>query len=317
MALSKEEAAKKVQLFERGLKKCCKCQSIKPLEEFYNNKAEKDGKNDKCIVCAKEWHRLHNINGPGNRKKRKRTELLAQGLKECARCNGIKPIEQFAKRKASSDGLRSWCKECQSAYKKEYRSDPKNAATEQAQSRKWRRANPERSRELAREWSEQNPERKRELKRRWHLANKESENAKANERMKIWARENPERHRNNAANRRAREAGAPGRFTKEQWIILKDLCEFRCVICGREKKLCRDHIIPLTHDDATNWISNIQPLCKRCNSAKQDIDRTDYRPAEAREWAIEETARQMQIEGYMYQPIATSPLAPHQLALGL
>lgn len=33
-------------------------------------------------------------------------------MKTCTRCKNPKPTEAFAKRKASKDGLASWCKEC-------------------------------------------------------------------------------------------------------------------------------------------------------------------------------------------------------------
>lgn len=63
----------------------------------------------------------------------------------------------------------------------------------------------------------------------------------------------------------ARESGT---HTKEQW---KSLCEefgYRCVRCGCESMpLERDHIIAI-YQRGSDSISNIQPLCKKCNCAK-------------------------------------------------
>lgn len=50
-----------------------------------------------------------------------------------------------------------------------------------------------------------------------------------------------------------------------------------CLRCGSDFKLAVDHVVPTSRggsDDA----SNLQPLCKRCNSSKNAKD-TDYRPA--------------------------------------
>ena len=69
---------------------------------------------------------------------------------------------------------------------------------------------------------------------------------------------------------RARKRGAKGRFTKKQWEELKTKYNFTCLSCRKsepEIKLSADHVVPLTKG-GTNYISNIQPLCRPCNSSK-------------------------------------------------
>lgn len=71
---------------------------------------------------------------------------------------------------------------------------------------------------------------------------------------------------------RALEVGAAGTFTVEEWLEKKVQCGNACPACGvkeTEATLTVDHIIPLAKG-GTNWIWNIQPLCKRCNSRKND-----------------------------------------------
>lgn len=63
-----------------------------------------------------------------------------------------------------------------------------------------------------------------------------------------------------------------GNFTEKEWAHKKEQCEFKCVFCGKKEpeiKLTIDHIVPLSKG-GTNYIGNIQPLCKSCNSRKCD-----------------------------------------------
>lgn len=62
-----------------------------------------------------------------------------------------------------------------------------------------------------------------------------------------------------------------GTHTDQQWEALKRRCGYRCCKCQRlesvNNQLTRDHIIPISLG-GTNNISNIQPLCRECNSVK-------------------------------------------------
>jgi hypothetical protein len=56
-------------------------------------------------------------------------------------------------------------------------------------------------------------------------------------------------------------------YTKSEW---RELClkyNYQCLCCGRKRRLSADHVVPL-YLGGSDDISNIQPLCKPCNSAK-------------------------------------------------
>ena len=82
-----------------------------------------------------------------------------------------------------------------------------------------------------------------------------------------WKKKNPERMAHLKSRRYAREKGAEGYHSLEEWNLLKEKHDNKCLNCGEQKTLTKDHIIPLSKG-GTDYISNIQPLCRNCNSKK-------------------------------------------------
>lgn len=68
-----------------------------------------------------------------------------------------------------------------------------------------------------------------------------------------------------------------GHYTVAEFKALCEMYGNVCLRCGdKNAPLTPDHIIPWSLG-GTNWITNIQPLCSRCNSQK-NIKIVDYRP---------------------------------------
>lgn len=83
------------------------------------------------------------------------------------------------------------------------------------------------------------------------------------QRDREYKRRNPETR----IRRRARLLGAEGSFSNSEWLGVCERQAHKCAGCGECKPLARDHVIPLSRG-GTNYISNIQGLCKSCNSRK-------------------------------------------------
>jgi len=114
-------------------------------------------------------------------------------------------------------------------------------------------------------------ESQRRLSKKRRLENPERER----ERVRAWQKANPEyvrlRKRFDVKLRKHRIRAAGGKFTRKEWESVKKSQNYLCKICGEEKELTIDHIMPIkpkTGKGGTNHIDNIQALCMECNRIK-------------------------------------------------
>jgi len=149
--------------------------------------------------------------------------------------------------------------------------------------REWRRKNSEKVLKYNKNWRDKNRKKFREWQRQyWH---KPENKIKKVEQDRKWRENNKEKKSITNKNYRAthreqeREGGlkkyykkknAEGSFTLEEWEAKKREYNYTCPACGKrepEVELTTDHIIAL-NNGGTNYVSNIQPLCRSCNSKK-------------------------------------------------
>ena len=215
--------------------------------------------------------------------------------KQCPRCHILKPPEAFNRDNRRSSGRYPVCRQCESAYRKAlYAARPTQSKTsKRLAARRFRKRHPDfykdyyrkntarvalkiaayRKRNIGKfklywlEWARKNRSKVAEYHKRWAC----TPHAKAV-------------LRNLNARRGARKAGAEGSHSAAQWEALKREHDFACAGCDKTEpgiRLTRDHIIPLSKG-GTDFISNIQPLCRACNSAKKDrLMKTKYPRAAA------------------------------------
>jgi len=83
---------------------------------------------------------------------------------------------------------------------------------------------------------------------------------------------------------RVRQAKSSGTHTDAEWVAMLSACGNRCVGCGRQDDLEKDHILPISRG-GSDAIENLQPLCKSCNAGR-DGNPKDMRPAGAVDFVL-------------------------------
>lgn len=104
---------------------------------------------------------------------------------------------------------------------------------------------------------------------------------------KNWRRLHPKRANFLTRQRIYRLKNSEGSHTFKEWENLKKKYNYMCLCCKQQEpfiKLTEDHIIPIS-TGGTNYIDNIQPLCRGCNSRK-GIKIIDFNYNVSPLWAI-------------------------------
>lgn len=229
--------------------------------------------------------------------------------KTCRVCHESKPLEQFDRNTRTAGGRRNDCKACRKLYAAQ------NSTQIAAYQRQWREQNRERVAEYGRRQRSDQREMLRERRRGYYFKDVDRTRALRREyrtaggyaarwravrsaeiaiyrrrhyvahaerlrsAYKRWQQANPDQTRMRVLLRRARRVAAEGQFTQAEWADLCAKYGNQCLACGRnDRPLTVDHIVPLSQG-GTNWITNVQPLCKPCNQMKF-TKIIDYRPAE-------------------------------------
>lgn len=123
-------------------------------------------------------------------------------------------------------------------------------------------------------WVKRNREKALRQKREYNARRKNDpiRHAKDLECRRKWRQENKDKKYSYKRSYRARKYGNGGSHTKWEWEALKLAYEYTCQMCNKKEpeiKLTEDHINSLTKG-GTDYIENIQPLCRVCNSLKSN-----------------------------------------------
>ncbi len=118
-----------------------------------------------------------------------------------------------------------------------------------------------------REAHARDPEIRRAWRRAWYLRNAEKMRAYS----AAHKRKHPDKTREVNQRRRAIKAAAPGTLTADDIAAVSSAQSHRCAWCSLKRKLTVDHIVPLFRG-GHHIKSNIQMLCRSCNSKKGHAD---------------------------------------------
>lgn len=162
-----------------------------------------------------------------------------------------------------------------------------NVCVECNRSRKknWAKNNPDK----IRKWAADNSEKVKEINRRCYRNNieKRKDNTKRcrannidyySDYRKRYREEKADLIRALNTKRRAAKRGAPGKYTPEDIANIVKAQRNKCAYCrcslARAKRHI-DHIVPLSRG-GTNWPSNIQLTCDKCNLSKNSKHPVDF-----------------------------------------
>lgn len=247
-----------------------------------------------CMICAEtkvapeKSATLTDLSQPLIRATMKEVVMTTEEktlTKRCPHCDTDKPLEDFHYAKKGVFGRAAYCKMCSAKYMRSWRPlnrdkcrkgskrwADKNREKLRLVSQKWREAHREQDRANAKNWKANNRERHNATERKWCKANKDKCNASALR----WRNKNRPKMREKYRRSDARRRSAEGSWTTPQWLTLCAKYGNKCLRCERtDRPLTPDHVIPIFLG-GTNWLWNIQPLCRNCNSSK-GIRTDDYR----------------------------------------
>ena len=141
-------------------KVCRTCGEAVPLDGYYTSRGKP---RPDCKSCTRKGQQEKR----DRLKQRSPEEAITKTEKRCSKCNEVLPVSMFGLALINPDGLKSYCKPCESTistdwlYAKEERRERYRFNTRQR-----RKADPEKFLAPLRLWRKNNPERHREIQQR-------------------------------------------------------------------------------------------------------------------------------------------------------
>lgn len=243
-------------------KVCTACGETKAADEFYVKDKRTGRRFARCKAChmaatTANYHARQKVSPRPTKGIWYRDRAATE--KVCSRCQQTLPIDRFAIKNRGTGARRNLCMACHNAANLEHKRANREKVREQGLA--YYAANRDLILDKLRRYRQENPEADSATHRKWKSANKDLVNAAT--------------HR-----RRNKIVTNGGHWTAEQWVALKAQFAYHCLLCWRVEPditLTVDHIVPVSLG-GSNDITNLQPLCKSCNSLVH-IQTIDLRPS--------------------------------------
>lgn len=226
--------------------KCSTCNEEKELTAFHVKRNEKRGYTYDCKLCTvlKATIKFNNS--------------TKTSFKVCLKCKEEKNRTEFYSDNAKPDKLSTYCKACTRLNNKaRFKANREHELT-QSHAYQLKHAVERRVYHKKHKATEAYQTRLKQ----WRLSNR----SKLREWYKRWASKNTATIRWYNLKYRIRKMGARGDATITQIAARIEMWGDCCWIC-RAPYQAVDHVIPLIKG-GTNWVSNLRPICKSCNSRK-------------------------------------------------
>lgn len=259
------------------LKLCTYCNIEKQKTCFHKDSKSKSGIGSICKDCRKEKNKIYR---DGNKEK------IAILKKRWEKANPSK-VKEAKNRwsKSNPDKLTLAVKAWQKVNPDKVRASQKkwreaNLEKLRAYGKIYRDANPEKIKRKAREWLKENRDKANYKSKKWAKANPDKVKAAS----KIWREANKVRvadyKRDSEHARRAKKNAGGGRLSKGLFGKLFILQGGKCPVCKTalsniKPRSPMDHVMPLALG-GQNIDSNIQLLCRSCNSRKHAKHPVDF-----------------------------------------
>lgn len=250
------------------MRKCPKCKTYKPTEEFPASATRKSGVGAWCLECC----RMVNRDRYNRTKKRPRQPRIHPPFVKISEA-------EWKIRKANS---KERAKE--RAKSEQVRKAKRLYAQKQTQLRKAEREHNELRKDIERiQTSGVKLKRSRrkicpvlklspDLLAEAQTADRKRRNAlvpveRRRQLVKDWKRQNPAQVSIQRYRRRVNFQNCVADLTEAQWSQIKAAYKYRCGYCHKRKPLTQDHVIPVSKG-GDHTASNIIPACQSCNSRK-------------------------------------------------
>ncbi len=104
------------------MKNCPSCKRLRPHDSFGRNRGTGDGLSTYCRECMRARNTRYYAQRRARAGKRYRPRVQhPDGLKQCAACDTVKPIEEFDLQPSQSGGRNCYCKPCRSKLNRQWR----------------------------------------------------------------------------------------------------------------------------------------------------------------------------------------------------
>ena len=244
-------------------KRCRKCGEEKPLEEFYLNRATKDGRTTRCADCMRAYSKQRNATPEGKEYNRK----YFQGKVASGR-NAEYQREYRRTEKGKRVHALYWSSEKGWATQERYRRSGKAKET-RAQAYRRRMSDPDYRDEKRGKWRKLNKTAASKAAQKRYWKSEKGVRVKQ-EKDKAYKKTDKGKAaiRRYSASRRANLEKCENTLTAAEWREILEKHDHRCTYCGKQlERLTMDHVIPLSRG-GHHVRENVVPACRSCNSRK-------------------------------------------------